>query len=136
MKQLVIDNQTWPHFSLEMFYLHLFALIWAPFMHLYLHGPSFPILGGFWRGKSLSEICYSLTNDMDYERINQGRCAELLFNGFESYYTALHFGILGIFIIYVIQYFHNQSLYFSLADRIVSELKFVLNPNQNIAKSV
>lgn len=96
-KQLIVDQSAWPHFGdyhpLQQLFLHLCTIVWAPMIHLYVFGPPIPVVGGFWQGKTLTEICYLLTGDLEYHSLNPNRCYQILFNGFESMYTVVHISL-------------------------------------------
>jgi hypothetical protein len=111
-QQVIIQNNTWPSFSdqgiLFRLYLHAMSCLWVPAMFIYMHGAQMPFLNIFWQGKSIQEICYILTHDLEYIHLNPGRCHELIFTGFESMYISVHiaFLVLAGFLLYNLIYTH------------------------------
>ena len=126
--QLAGQETSWPSFPtahpLQQFLYHFMCVFWLPLMHLYLYGPKLPFLGGFWKGSSMKEMCYLLTNDMSYATVNLSRCEELLFNGFESFYTIVHFCMFAILLLVSYNYFYTTWFYTRLVDQTLGKFSF------------
>ena len=63
----------------------IYYLVEYPLMLIYLHGPAFGVIG-FWQGKTMPDICSSVTAvDAAHWEINKQMCADLIrrkLNGF------------------------------------------------------
>jgi hypothetical protein len=122
-----ILTSSWPYFQeYNISYqvvLNILAIFWAPLIHLYLSGPEIPVLGGFWKGKSMKEMCYLLTNDLHYQDLNSIRCQELLFNGFESVYTVCHVVILFWFLWIGYNFLSTRWMYERIVDHAIKRFK-------------
>lgn len=77
---------------LSLIYRMYLVFLWAPLAYLYFHGPFF---GGyaFWAGKSLDDICHSLTNvNSNFWRSSQEnmiQCHSITMKSFHSFVTGI-----------------------------------------------
>lgn len=111
----------------------LSQIIWAPLIHLYLHGPI--IRGyGFWQGKEMNEICQEITNVATrHWQLNPQECNDLVYRQVESFIVSTHISLVVILMIFLSYMIYCEYCYDVITDRFGRVLSSV-NQYQGLLK--